>query len=132
MLGADFNLVVLSPTTTALVSFGLDKIKSFADGVGVSIGGSAGINEGFIGLAHDAGLLVHGYTFNKTGSTAADEYARFFGWGLDGVFSNYTDLAITARGTFVTAQIPEPGTWALMGLGLVAIAGASRRRATAV
>jgi glycerophosphoryl diester phosphodiesterase len=128
LLGADFNLLVLSSTTTALVSYGLDKIKSFADGVGVSISGSAGINEGFIDLAHDAGLLVHGYTFSKTGSAAADEYARFFGWGLDGVFSNYSDLAITARDAFVAAQIPEPGSWALMGLGLVAMAGLARRR----
>lgn len=45
---------------------------------------------------------------------------------MDGVFSNYTDLAITARDAFVTAQIPEPGTWALMGLGLAAVAGAAR------
>ena len=123
LLGADFNFVLLSPSTTALVSFGLDKIKSFAEGVGVSIGGSAGIDAGFIKRAHDAGLLVHGYTFSKTGTTAADEYARFFGWGLDGVFSNHSDLAITARNAFITAQIPEPGTWALMGLGLAATAG---------
>ena len=127
LLGTDFNLVVLSSTTTALVSYGLDKIKSFADGVGVSIGGSAGIDAGFIDLAHDSGLLVHGYTFNKTGGMAADEYAKFFGWGLDGVFSNYSDLAITARDAFVTAQIPEPGTVALMGLGLAATAGLARR-----
>ena len=128
LLGADFKLVVLSPSTTALASFGLGKIRSFADGVGVSIGGSAGIDAGFIALAHDAGLPVHGYTFSKTGSVAADEYAKFFGWGLDGVFSNYSDLAITARDAFVTTQIPEPGTWALMGLGLAATAGLARRR----
>ncbi len=129
LLGADFNLLVLSGSSNALVTFGLDKIRSFADGIGVSIGG-AGMSESFIGLAHEAGLLVHGYTFSKTGTAAADEYAKFFGWGMDGVFSNYADLAITARDAFVAAQIPEPGTWALMGLGLVAIAGVSRRRAS--
>jgi len=130
LLGVDFNLLVLSSSSSALVAFGLDKIKSFADGIGVSITG-AGMSESFIDLAHDAGLLVHGYTFSKTGSAAADEYAKFFGWGMDGVFSNYTDLAITARDAFVAAQVPEPGTWALMGLGLAAIAGVSRRRASA-
>ena len=76
----------------------------------LSIGGSAGINADFIDLAPDAGLLVHGYTFNKTGSMAADEFAKFSGWGLDGMFSSHSDLAITARDAFVTAQISEPGT----------------------
>ena len=130
LLNADFNLVVLSSSSNALVAFGLDKIKSFADGVGVSIGG-AGISEAFIDLAHGAGLLVHGYTFNKTGSVGADEYAKFFGWGMDGVFSNYSDIAITARDAFVAAQVPEPGTWALMGLGLAALAGAALRKSKA-
>lgn len=130
LLNVDFNLVVLSSSSTALVTFGLDKIRSFADGVGVSITG-AGMNEAFIDLAHGAGLLVHGYTFSKTGAAAADEYAKFFGWGLDGVFSNYSDLALTARDAFVAAApVPEPGTWALMGIGLAAVAaGASRRGA---
>lgn len=78
LLGADFNLLVLSSSSTALVTYGLDKIKTFADGIGVSITG-AGMSESFIDLAHGAGLLVHGYTFSKTGSAAADEYAKFFG-----------------------------------------------------
>ena len=96
----------------------------------MSIGG-AGISEAFIDLAHGAGLLVHGYTFGKTGSVGADEYAKFFGWGMDGVFSNHSDIAITARGAFVAAQMPEPGTWALMDLGLAALAGAALRESKA-
>jgi glycerophosphoryl diester phosphodiesterase len=127
LLGADFNLLVLSSSSTALVTYGLDKIKSFADGIGVSITG-AGMSESFIDLAHDAGLLVHGYTFSKTGSAAADEYAKFFGWGMDGVFSNYTDLALTARDGFVAAQIPEPGTWVLLLAGFGAVGFVARRR----
>ncbi|MES2101315.1 MAG: glycerophosphodiester phosphodiesterase family protein [Pseudomonadota bacterium] len=127
LLGVDFNLLVLSSSSNALVTYGLDKIRSFADGIGVSIGG-AGMSESFIDLAHDAGLLVHGYTFSKTGSAAATEYAKFFGWGMDGVFSNYTDLAITARDGFVAAQIPEPGTYALLLAGLGAIGVVARRR----
>lgn len=125
-LGADFNLVVLSSSSTALVNYGLANIKTFADGVGVSIFG-AGIGESFIAQARAAGLLVHGYTFAKTGAAADAEYRQFFGWGMDGVFSNYTDLAVASRDGFI-ATVPEPGTWALLGLGLGAVGFTVRRQ----
>lgn len=35
---------------------------------------------------------------------------------------------IVAQGSLITPQVPEPGTWALMGLGLTGIALAARRR----
>ena len=125
LLGADFDLIVLSSSSTALVNYGLANLKSFADGLGVSITG-AGMTESFVDLAHGAGLLVHGYTFSKTGVAADVEYQKFFGWGLDGVFSNYTDLAVASRETFLAA-VPEPETWALMVLGLGGLAAAARR-----
>ena len=125
LLGADFDLIVLSSSSTALVNYGLATLKSFADGLGVSITG-AGMTESFVDLAHGAGLLVHGYTFSKTGVAADVEYQKFFGWGLDGVFSNYTDLAVASRETFLAA-VPEPETWVLMVLGLGGLAAASRR-----
>ena len=128
LLGADFNLLVLSTSSTALVTYGLANIKSFADGVGTSITG-AGMSESFIDQAHAAGLLVHGYTFSKTGATADPEYQKFFGWGMDGVFSNYTDLALTSRATFLAAAaIPEPETWAMFAMGLGALGFVARRR----
>ena len=86
----------------------------------------SGMTESFVDLAHGAGLLVHGYTFSKTGVAADVEYQKFFGWGLDGVFSNYTDLAVASRETFLAA-VPEPETWALMVLGLGGLAAAARR-----
>jgi len=128
LLGADFNLLVLSTSSTALVTYGLANIKSFADGVGTSITG-AGMSESFIDQAHAAGLLVHGYTFSRTGTAADTEYQRFFGWGMDGVFSNYTDLALTSRATFLAAAaIPEPETWAMFAMGLGALGFVARRR----
>ena len=125
LLGADFDLIVLSSSSTALVNYGLANLKSFADGLGVSITG-AGMTESFVDLAHGAGLLVHGYTFSETGVAADVEYQKFFGWGVDGVFSNYTDLAVASRETFLAA-VPEPETWVLMVLGLGGLAAASRR-----
>jgi len=126
LLGADFDLIVLSSSSTALVNYGLGNLKSFADGVGVSITG-AGMTESFVDLAHAAGLLVHGYTFSKTGTAADVEYQKFFGWGLDGVFSNYSDLAVASRATFLAA-VPEPETWLLMVAGLGVVGAAARRR----
>jgi len=102
LLGANFKLLVLGNSSSALLAFGLANLKGFADGVGVSITGP-GIGAAFIEQAHAAGLLVHGYTFNKTGAAAEAEYLQFYGWGLDGVFSNYADLALTARATFLAA-----------------------------
>jgi glycerophosphoryl diester phosphodiesterase len=102
LLGADFNLLVLSSSSTALVTFGLANIKSFADGVG-----DLDHRRRHVGIVHRpgpcAGLLVHGYTFSRTGTAADTEYQRFFGWGMDGVFSNYTDLALASRATFLAA-----------------------------
>jgi glycerophosphoryl diester phosphodiesterase len=66
-----------------------------------------------LGDAHDAGLLVHPYTFrnenqflpaelrsgadpNAYGDAIA-EYERFFELGVDGLFSDNPDTAVEAR-----------------------------------
>jgi glycerophosphoryl diester phosphodiesterase len=123
-LGLDFGLVVLGSANT-LRTLGLDNISVYADGVGASI---AGVTEAFITAAHDAGLMVHGYTFNRPdAATALPQYLDFYQWGIDGVFSNYPDLALAARDDFVNA-VPEPSSALLALLGVAGIAAITRRR----
>ena len=55
--------------------------------------------------AHAAGLRVHTYTFRSEPSTLAPEYssdpareyAEFYALGIDGVFSDFPDAALSAR-----------------------------------
>ncbi len=59
--------------------------------------------------AHKAGLFVHVFTFrNEKKYLAAsyagnpqEEYLKFFRLGVDGVFSDYSNSAVTARDTFL-------------------------------
>ena len=56
--------------------------------------------------AHAAGLFVHAYTFRNEADLLAldyngnpkNEYKRFFELGVDGVFSDFPDTAVAARG----------------------------------
>ncbi len=56
--------------------------------------------------AHTAGLFVHPYTFRNEAKRlasdfrgdAAAEYRKFFEMGVDGVFSDFPDTAVAARG----------------------------------
>jgi glycerophosphoryl diester phosphodiesterase len=58
--------------------------------------------------AHERGLLVHPYTFrNEQGELASDydgnpinEYLHFYELGVDGLFSDFSDTAFTARELF--------------------------------
>jgi glycerophosphoryl diester phosphodiesterase len=78
-------------------------VREYADGIGPSISlitpaGPAAPGTGLIAAAHDAGLLVHPYTFRR------DELPRGFGdfevlldvflrgLGADGVFTDFPDL----------------------------------------
>jgi glycerophosphoryl diester phosphodiesterase len=124
LLGADFKLIVLGTSASQLTGLGLANLATFADGVGPSI---SGLTESFITAAHAAGLAVHGYTFSlASAATAIPQYLQFYNWGIDGVFTNYADLAVTAREQFLAA-VPEVQSWALMGVGLVGLAALRRR-----
>ena len=59
--------------------------------------------------AHAAGLRVHTYTFRSEPATLAPqykndpllEYRQFYELGIDGVFSDFADVALKARGEFL-------------------------------
>jgi glycerophosphoryl diester phosphodiesterase len=59
--------------------------------------------------AHAVGLKVHPYTFRKEpkylnkayGNDPEKEYLQFFELGVDGVFSDFSDLAVAAKKTFL-------------------------------
>ena len=84
----------------------LREVAGYAQGVGVAIANQKyPLTKAFVDQAHAAGLLVHGWTFAKADSrAAADEYKTFLDMGLDGMFSNYSDLAVRSRDEFVKAR----------------------------
>lgn len=88
------------------------------------IDGSTGVIE----AAHEAGLLVHAYTFRddsgKYGhADPAQEIATYFKLGVDGVFTDFTATGVAAR-----SAVPEPETIAMLLAGLAVVAGFSPRR----
>ncbi len=89
-----------------------------ADGRIADVNGDGKVNETdtttiapstLIADAHKAGLVVHAYTFrNEKRRLAGDykgdpklEYKQYFGLGLDGLFSDFADTALSARAEFL-------------------------------
>lgn len=79
------------------------EVAAFAQGVGVVINyGAYPITKAYIDQAHAAGLKVHGWTFAQAEpGVAAAEYRRYLELGMDGMFSNYADLAVKARDQYI-------------------------------
>jgi glycerophosphoryl diester phosphodiesterase len=89
-----------------------------ADGKVQDINGDGKVNDAdattlapttLIADAHRAGLFVHAFTFrNESRRLAADydgdprrEYLQFYGLGLDGLFTDFTDTALAARAEYL-------------------------------
>lgn len=98
---------------------GLARIARYASGVGAhkdlvlprDRAGGLGAPTRLVADAHDAGLAVHCWTFRDENrflprplrGDAAAEYAAFFAAGVDGVFSDHPDTAVTARAHWTSA-----------------------------
>jgi glycerophosphoryl diester phosphodiesterase len=96
-MGTQYKLVLLNGSANRLLAMDLQRIARFAQGVGVSIRGE-GMSQSFIAMAHAAGLAVHGYTFAEAQPVQAEaDLRKHLNWGMDGVFSNYPDLARQAQ-----------------------------------
>jgi glycerophosphoryl diester phosphodiesterase len=109
---------------------GLREIRSYADGIGpwkryiVSTTGTGSDSErhllpptDLIERAHARGLLVHTWTFRNEGfrlvseyqGNPVNEYLQFYRLGIDGVFSDFADTAVTSRELFRLEQGEEIG-----------------------
>jgi glycerophosphoryl diester phosphodiesterase len=95
---------------------GLEEISTYADGIGPWKKYIVSTNANndtlpptdLIDRAHDHGLLIHTWTFRSEQSRLANqyqgnpinEYLQFYELGIDGVFSDFPDHAVTARELF--------------------------------
>lgn len=84
----------------------LKEVATFNEGVGVLINNTTyPVTKAFIDQAHDAGLKVHGWTFAQADAPlAAAEFRKYLDMGMDGMFANYPDLAVTARDAYVQGK----------------------------
>jgi glycerophosphoryl diester phosphodiesterase len=84
----------------------LKEVAAFNEGVGVLINNTTyPVTKTFIDQAHAAGLKVHGWTFAQADAAlAAADFRKYLDMGMDGMFANYPDLAVTARNAYVQGK----------------------------
>ncbi len=90
-------VAVATGAAPKLLSF--KEVATFAEIIAVVIDPSTHpISKEFIDQAHAAGLQVHGWTFATSNpSQAASQYKHYLDLGMDGLITNFTDLALTAK-----------------------------------
>ena len=108
--------------------YGFDEVAEFADGLGVFIGNFAAqaLSAEWIVAAHAADLEVHGWTFRPTTQEASDLLtAQFIDWGMDGFFTDFSDLTretiSRAEAQFGVIPLPAAGWLLLSALGGLAL-----------
>ncbi len=111
------TLLGVCPTTAAQAAL----IATYADGIGPS---TSQTTAACVQLAHAAGLYVHPYTFLNDPA----QYEKYYNMGVDGVFTNFADIAETVRGQMF---VPEPAGVAALGVGLLGLVAVRRSRSEA-
>ena len=91
---------------TGVQALTLKDVAAFTEGVGGLINNTTyPVTKSFIDQAHAAGLKVHGWTFAQADAApAAAEFRKYLDMGMDGMFANYPDLAVTARNAYVQGK----------------------------
>ena len=74
---------------------GLDQVRTYADGVGPE---KSLVDASIVADAHARGLLVHAWTFENDPA----EYLAIYKTGVDGVFTNFADIAVGARKRYLS------------------------------
>ncbi len=106
---------------------GLAAIAAYADGIGpekqlilpVGEDGVPGAPTDLVARAHAAGLLVHAWTLRADAEflpagyhgDAAAEFDQFRRLGVDGVFTDFPDVAVRAYGRRVAPLAGQSGGW---------------------
>ncbi|WP_348760168.1 glycerophosphodiester phosphodiesterase [uncultured Salinisphaera sp.] len=92
--------LIASDDDAMVSAAGLDEIATYADGIGPDKRHVVDSDGALVAAAHARGLLVHPYTFRADQLPAAtvslaDELRQFYdGYGVDGVFTDFTDIAV--------------------------------------
>lgn len=86
-------------------------------------------NEGFSGSATSGATYynVRSGSFLFNGNDSARSFTMTLTNNTTKAVSGSLDLQVLSGLVLMSTQVPEPGTWALMGLGLLGVAVASRR-----
>ncbi|MDO5704349.1 MAG: glycerophosphodiester phosphodiesterase family protein, partial [Paracoccus sp. (in: a-proteobacteria)] len=111
----------------------LAEIATFADSLGVSMGGASAavsLTRGFVEAAHGLGLAVHGYTLRPLTQAESDaRIAALLNLGYDGFFTDYTDRSRASLTALSPAPIPLPAGGLLIVTAMGALAIMRRRTA---
>lgn len=95
------NLVDIQLLSAAPTAAYLREIRGYADGIGVPLSALVPRTD-LVRDAHQLGLVIHVYTF--TAGTPESVFLAFYRAGVDGVFADQPDVAVSARNEFTRGR----------------------------